>query len=131
MSDKCWLFRRGEWDEIDNPWADSQKNFDEDVKEAGYDDVYLQMGKDRTGGGVHLTVYRRGEGELPEFVALFDPVPGCSWDYVFVADLPSVIAFASMMAPIVQAQYLPDLEEGLNETLRTGFDMLYEALEGR
>ncbi len=99
--EQVWSFRRGTWSNATSPisFADSDGEQLEELE--GYEAETLWLGLE---GGFQVEVYTRAKGSqasvAPYLAILY--VGGDNREYVLVDDLPSLIQFLNLLAPIIQ-----------------------------
>lgn len=99
--DEVWSFRRGTWSSVASPIQFVDADGEQLEQLDGYGDETLWLGLE---GGFQVEVYTRLKGTQPAqspYLAILY-TGGDNREYVFVEDLPSLIQFLNLLAPIIQ-----------------------------
>lgn len=99
--EQAWSFRRGNWSDVTSPvgFVDAAGEQLEEVE--GYEAETLWLGLE---GGFQVEVYTRVKGNtkaLSPYLAILY-LGGDNREYVYIEDLPSLMQFLNMVAPIIQ-----------------------------
>ncbi len=99
--EQVWSFRRGTWSNATSPVSLVDSDGEQLEELEGYEAETLWLGLE---GGFQVEVYTRVKGSqtsvAPYLAILY--VGGDNREYVLVDDLPSLIQFLNLLAPIIQ-----------------------------